>query len=206
MSYPDDLEDEISRYGDLGATSKLREAIDRYVQEQLDAEDAYAHSRLTKDEEATEPPSVVALLKASDEAETHGWTEASRYLRAAAREISNAFFNLDCGSSALAEQNVRPSAIKWAKETVEWLAMSLASEAPTLSVGGDRITVMLNGEQRSVLRENASYETVVEWAGLSGAPTVTWRRAGGMGDVLRPGQVLPLVPGMVINVVYTSDA
>lgn len=65
---------------------------------------------------------------------------------------------------------------------------------------------IINGEKYRTVDRSLTYEGLVALAKMSGTPTVTWRRAGLMGGVLRPGMRLTIVPGLVVNMAHTGGA
>ena len=68
----------------------------------------------------------------------------------------------------------------------------------------EEIAVRLNGEKVTLARVS-DYETIVARAGLSGTPSMTFRK-GKAGGILHPGEPLFIEKNMVLNVVHTGNA
>ena len=68
----------------------------------------------------------------------------------------------------------------------------------------EEIAVRLNGEKVTLARVS-DYETIVARAGLSGTPSMTFRK-GKAGGILHPGEPLFIEKNMVLNAVHTGNA
>lgn len=67
--------------------------------------------------------------------------------------------------------------------------------------------VVVNGEPLDVISvETISYELARKLAGLTGAPSVTWKLPNGAGGILTPGDRIAIAEGLVINVCHTGNA
>lgn len=66
-----------------------------------------------------------------------------------------------------------------------------------------RITV--NGKAHDVDADAIEYEALVELAGMTGTPSMTWR-AGKDSGILHPGDGAFVVEGLVVNAAHTGNA
>jgi len=68
----------------------------------------------------------------------------------------------------------------------------------------EEISVVLNGKKATLPRV-ADYETIVARAGMTGTPSMTFRK-GRTGGILHPGEPLFIEKKMVLNAVHTGNA
>lgn len=67
-------------------------------------------------------------------------------------------------------------------------------------------TIVVNGRKHRIDADAISYAAVVELAGKTGTPTVTWREKSGRGGVLAAGDGVLIEDGMIFNVAHTDSA
>jgi len=68
--------------------------------------------------------------------------------------------------------------------------------------------IIVNGQELEIsYRVAVSYANVVEYAGLSGSPSVTYNRGlSGAQGIMHVGEILPVVEGMIFNACHTGNA
>jgi len=67
-------------------------------------------------------------------------------------------------------------------------------------------TLLINGRQHDTKAQVLSYDELVELAGLTGFPSVTWRMKCGHSGILAPGEQVTTIGDLVINVCHTDGA
>lgn len=93
-----------------------------------------------------------------------------------------------------------------------WVVSSLnaAYEAGKVSepeVVESRRQIILNGKRVTVYTKLVTFDYLVHLAGLSGLPSITYRKGiEGSSGILTPDIALVVASGMVINVAHTGDA
>ena len=86
-----------------------------------------------------------------------------------------------------------------------WAADLAARKAGGERPEGGLLAIVVNGRDLLAPRW-LTYADAVSLAGMTGTPTVTYRRAPGGHGALSPGQIVEVQPGAVIDITHTGGA
>lgn len=74
------------------------------------------------------------------------------------------------------------------------------------SIGDEKVTVVINGRSYEMIAAGAiDYEELVELAGMTGTPSMTWK-CGSSSGILHPGEGVFVLQGLRVEIAHTGNA